>query len=55
MLDGQEVLGAVVKFDVKFEKRDLWIGLFWDVRDDGIHIFVCPFPCIALHWVIERR
>ena len=31
---------------IRFEPRDLWIGLFWDRRPDGLHFYVCPVPCI---------
>lgn len=37
-------------FEVKFEPRDIWVGLFWDRRIDGLHIYVCPVPCIVFHW-----
>ncbi|AYD83937.1 hypothetical protein SEA_GETALONG_77 [Gordonia phage Getalong] len=32
-----------------FEPRDLWVGVFWDRRPDGLHIYVCPFPTLVLH------
>lgn len=35
--------------DVKFEKRDLWIGAFWDRRDDGLHVWITPLPTLVLH------
>jgi hypothetical protein len=35
---------------IKFEPRDIWIGLFWDRRPDGLHIYVCPLPCLVIHW-----
>jgi len=36
---------------IRFEPRDIWIGLFWDRRPDGLHIYVCPFPCLVIHGV----
>lgn len=32
-----------------FERRDLWIGLYWDKRADGQHFYVCPIPTVVLH------
>lgn len=40
---------------VKFEPRDLWVGVFWDRRPDGVHFYVCLVPCIVVHWVRGRR
>lgn len=28
------------RFEIKLEPRDIWIGLFWDRRYDGLHIYV---------------
>lgn len=38
--------------EVLLELRDLWIGIFWDRRLDGFHLFACLVPClpIHLHW-----
>lgn len=36
---------------IKFEPRDVWIGWFWDRREDGKHHYVCPFPMLVIHWV----
>lgn len=32
-----------------FERRDLWVGVFWDRKPDGLHVFLCPIPTVALH------
>lgn len=52
-------------FEWKLEPRDLWIGVFWDVklRDyrvdtyEGywvtgrwLHVYVCLIPMVVLHW-----
>lgn len=42
-----------ITFEVKFEPRDVWVGLFWDRRLDGTHIYICPVPLLVLHWVIR--
>lgn len=41
-------------FEAKFEPRDIWVGLFWDRRIDGLHIYVCPVPLLVLHWTFPR-
>lgn len=40
---------------VKFEPRDVWIGWFWDRRDDGTHHYVCLVPMLVIHWVRRAR
>jgi len=53
-----EVVGPVKvgRWRVRFlvEPRDLWVGLFWDRRMDGFHLYVCPFPMLVLHGVRPR-
>lgn len=34
--------------EIKFEPRDIWVGLFWDRRDDGVWFWVCPLPCLVI-------
>jgi hypothetical protein len=38
----------------RIEPRDLWVGLFWDHRSDGLHLFVCPLPTVLVHDVHEH-
>jgi hypothetical protein len=40
-----------VQFEAKFEPRDAWVGLFWDRRVDGLHVYVCLVPFLVLHFV----
>jgi len=48
--------------EIKFEPRDLWIGIFWDRRPDPqgilrIEVWICPLPTLVIHlrfWP-ERR
>lgn len=35
------------------EPRDICIGVFWDRREDGLHVYVCPVPCIVQHMVFK--
>lgn len=32
-----------------FERRDLWVGVYWDRKADGHHFYVCPLPTVVLH------
>lgn len=36
-------------FTAKLEPRDAWVGLFWDRRGDGFHVYVCPVPFVVFH------
>lgn len=36
---------------IKFEPRDVWIGWYWDRRNDGTHHYVCIVPTLVIHWV----
>lgn len=42
-------LGAWPRFEAKLEPRDAWVGVFWDRRWDGLHVYVCPVPFVVLH------
>lgn len=44
-----------MKIRIKFELRDIWVGVFWDKRPDGLHVYVCPVPLIVIHWHRPRR
>lgn len=43
--------GGGLAMTVRIEPRDCWIGVFWDRRADGLHVYVCPVPCLVFHWV----
>lgn len=39
---------------IRFEPRDIWVGLYW-TRETTIvgtftHFYVCPVPCLVIHW-----
>lgn len=42
-----------IDLELKFEPRDLWVGLFWDQREDGLHLFVCLIPCVLFHCCVS--
>lgn len=56
----------LLRFEAKLEKRDAWVGLFWDRKQsssdpfgdgivwDDLHIYVCPLPFVVLHWTLTR-
>lgn len=31
------------------ERRDLWVGVFWDRRGEDLHVYICPLPTIVVH------
>jgi hypothetical protein len=43
------------KMTIRFEPRDVWIGWFWDRRDDGTHHYVCLLPMLVIHWVVRPK
>lgn len=43
------------KLEARFEPRDVWVGLFWDKRPDGLHVYVCLVPLLVLHWHRPKR
>jgi hypothetical protein len=51
-----------IKVRIKFEKRDIWIGVYWDyVSLVRLDFYVCVVPCfpvlihINLHERLSRR
>lgn len=42
---------------VKWEKRDIWIGLFWTRDDRGLSFYLCLLPMmpIILRYKEPRR
>lgn len=51
---------------LKWEPRDLWVGVFWDRRradywcDGGhciedLHVYVCLVPCVVMHLIIAWK
>ena len=41
-----------VKVRFYFERRDLWVGLFWYYSFGVRHFYVCVLPCLPLHITI---
>ena len=37
-----------MKARLLFEPRDIWIGVFWDRRPGGLHVYICVVPCAPL-------
>lgn len=33
---------------VKFEPRDLWIGVYWNKPIWGLEIYICIIPCLPI-------
>lgn len=52
-----------MKIRLEFKSRDLWIGLYWEVREwaplnpDGpaLHVWICLLPMLPIHIVIPWR
>ncbi len=41
-----------MKIRLIFEPRDLWVGLYWDRRPGGLHLYFCPFPMLVVLLVL---
>lgn len=57
---GSERAGLVIggrwfaNLSVRIEPRDLWVGLFWTRKVFATHFYVCPLPCVVVHWTTGR-
>lgn len=40
---------------VFWEKRDLWVGVFWDRNGDYLDIYICLVPTLPLYIVLNQR
>lgn len=45
-----------MKARIKFEPRDLWVGVYWDRRHHPpeLDVYVCLVPCFPLHVRFRR-
>jgi len=39
---------AYVKAKLFFEKRDMWVGVFWTQNYPWLDIYICVLPCFPL-------
>jgi len=37
-----------------FEPRDLWVGVYWDLRPKELRIYVCFLPCLPILITVTR-
>lgn len=47
-------------FEMKWEPRDLWVGVFWDRKityygTREFHLYVCPLPTVLFHWTFSKE
>jgi hypothetical protein len=42
---------------VKFEPRDIWIGVYWNKPYYGLEVYICVVPClpIKLQWYYDDQ
>lgn len=43
-----------MKARIFFEPRDIWVGVFWDRRDDGLRLYICIVPCVPILLTFSR-
>ena len=39
---------------LRFEPRDLWIGVYWDRRPGALVLYVCLLPLLPLRIEVTR-
>lgn len=48
-----------MKIELKFEPRDIWIGVYWTITStvsgDVLHIYICIVPLLPIHIQIKLR
>jgi hypothetical protein len=37
-----------VKLQLKWEPRDLWVGVYWTRKADALFVYVCFLPCLPI-------
>lgn len=35
--------------EIKWEPRDLWVGVYWTRATLSFHVYVCLLPCVPIH------
>lgn len=43
-----------MKIRLKWERRDLWVGIYWTTDIDTAHVYICLVPCLPIHISWER-
>lgn len=38
-----------MKIELKFEPRDIWVGVYWTVTNRVLHIYICIVPLFPIH------
>jgi hypothetical protein len=38
---------------LEFKPQDMWVGMYWDVKRDGTHAWVCLVPMFPLHFHVN--
>lgn len=44
-----------VYFEIKRERRDMWVGYFYEDKPEGRHHYVCPVPTVVIHWLTRTK
>lgn len=39
---------------LEFKPQDMWIGLYWDMRGQDFHAWLCLLPMFPIHLVIRE-
>ena len=47
--------GSIATFEVLYEPRDLWIGLYWTWQGEALHLYCCLLPCLPIHIIWQRH
>ena len=44
-----------MRVQIKFEPRDLWVGVYWERRFGFLNIYVCLLPMLPIKLSFRRK
>ena len=38
---------------LEYKLADMWVGMFWQRKEEALHIWLCIVPCLPIHLIIH--